>query len=70
MSFIIERLPQPDTVALKKRKQTDLNKEFDIKKHLHQSSSDGLFVSKSTMAGISWEDRLCEIFDQHLLQTS
>jgi len=68
VSFIIERLPMSDIVALKKWKETDLNRVFDIRKHLYLSVGIGWFVLNASSTGFCWQERLCEIFAEHLLK--
>jgi len=65
--FIIERLPMSDIVALKDWRGTDLNKVFDIRKHLYLSVGIGWFVLDMSSTGFCWQERLCEIFSDHLL---
>ncbi|WP_405210564.1 hypothetical protein [Dokdonia sp. Asnod2-E02] len=68
VSFIIERLPMSDIIALKEWKETDLNKVFDIRKHLYLSVGIGWFVLNASSTGFCWQERLCEIFAEHLLE--
>jgi len=68
VSFVIERLPMSDIVALKKWKETDLNRVFDIRKHLYLSVGIGWFVLNASSTGFCWQERLCEIFAEYLLK--
>jgi hypothetical protein len=67
VSFIIERLPMTDIIALKNWRNTDLNKVFEIRRHLYLSVGLGWFVLDASSTGFCWQERLCEIFEQHLI---
>jgi hypothetical protein len=68
VSFIIDRLPMSDIVALKNWEEIDLNKVFDIRKHLYLSVGIGWFVLDMSSTGFCWQKRLCEIFAKELIE--
>lgn len=67
ISYIIDKLPMNDIVALKKWKEIELNQVFDIRKHLYLSVGIGWFVLDSSSTGFCWQERLCDIFAEDLV---
>lgn len=67
ISFVIERLPMTDIIAIKNWRGTDLNQVFEIRRHLYLSVGLGWFVLNASSTGFCWQERLCVIFEQHLL---
>jgi len=68
VSFIIEKLPQNDILALKNWRNVDLNKVEHIRKHLYLSVGLGWFVLNISSTGFIWTERLCEIISDKLLE--
>lgn len=68
VSFIIERLPMEDINALKNWQNSDLNQVFEIRRHLYLSVGLGWFVLNASSTGFCWQERLCQIFEQHLFE--
>lgn len=68
VSFVIERLPMSDIIALKDWKNSDLNKINEIRKHLYLSVGIGWFVLDVSSTGFCWHERLCEIFSDYLIE--
>ena len=68
VSFIIEKLPTTDILALKDWKNIDLNKVEHIRKHLYLSVGLGWFVLDVSSTGFVWTNRLCEIISENLLK--
>ena len=68
VSFIIEKLPTTDILALKGWKNIDLNKVEHIRKHLYLSVGLGWFVLDISSTGFVWTERLCEIISEELLK--
>lgn len=68
VSFIIEKLPTIDILALKDWKNIDLNKVEHIRKHLYLSVGLGWFVLNASSTGFVWTERLCEIISEELLK--
>ncbi|UQD56360.1 hypothetical protein [Flavobacterium sp. K5-23] len=68
VSFIIERLPMSDIIALKNWKNIELNSVYDIRRHLYLSVGLGWFVMNISSTGFCWQERLCEIFDEYLIE--
>ncbi len=68
VSFIIEKLPMSDILALTDWKDTDLNKVENVRKHLYLSVGIGWFVLNVSSTGFIWQDRLCEIFANGLIE--
>ena len=68
VSFVIERLPMTDIIALKNWKEIDLNKVYDIRKQLYLSVGIGWFVLNASSTGFCWQERLCEIFAEKLIE--
>lgn len=68
VSFVIERLPMSDIIALKDWKSSDLNKINVIRKHLYLSVGLGWFVLDMSSTGFCWQERLCEIFADYLFE--
>lgn len=68
VSFIIEKLPTSDILALKGWRNIDLNKVEHIRKHLYLSVGLGWFVLDMSSTGFVWTERLCEIISEELLK--
>jgi hypothetical protein len=68
MSFVIEKLPMSDILALKYWREIDLNKVEHIRKHLYLSVGLGWFVINISSTGFVWTERLCEIFSDNLIE--
>jgi hypothetical protein len=68
VSFIIEKLPTRDILALKGWNNTDLNKVEHVRKHLYLSVGLGWFVLDMSSTGFVWTKRLCEIISEDLLK--
>ncbi len=68
VSFIIEKLPSSDILALKGWKNIDLNKVEHVRKHLYLSVGLGWFVLNMSSTGFIWSERLCEIISEELLK--
>jgi hypothetical protein len=68
ISFIIERLPMSDIIALKNWQNIELNIVEDIRRHLYLSVGIGWFVINMSSTGFCWQERLCEIFEKHLIE--
>ncbi|MEN9909063.1 MAG: hypothetical protein RLZZ540_2212 [Bacteroidota bacterium] len=68
VSFVIERLPMSDIIALKNWRNIDLNRVFEIRRHLYLSVGLGWFVLNISSTGFCWQERLCEIFEKHLIE--
>ena len=68
VSFIIEKLPSSDILALKDWKNIDLNKVEHVRKHLYLSVGLGWFVLNISSTGFVWTERLCEIISEELLK--
>jgi len=68
VSFIIEKLPLSDVLALKDWRKVDLNKVEHIRKHLYLSVGLGWFVLNISSTGFVWTERLCEIISGELLR--
>jgi hypothetical protein len=67
VSFIIEKLPTTDILALKGWRNIDLNKVEHVRKHLYLSVGLGWFVLNISSNGFVWTERLCEIISDDLL---
>lgn len=67
IAFILDRLPLNDFIAIKKWKETDLNDVDNIRKHMYVSVGIGWFVLNASSTGFKWEERLCEIISDYLL---
>lgn len=67
ISFVIEKLPMNDILALKNWKSIELNKVEHVRKHLYLSVGLGWFVLDSSSTGFVWTERLCEIISDELL---
>ncbi|KFF16298.1 hypothetical protein B0A62_05350 [Flavobacterium hydatis] len=67
ISFVIEKLPMSDILALKNWRNIDLNQVEHIRKHLYLSVGLGWFVLNVSSTGFVWTDRLCEIFSDSIL---
>ena len=67
VSFIIEKLPSSDILAIKDWKKIDLNKVEHVRKHLYLSVGLGWFVLDASSTGFVWTERLCEIISEELL---
>lgn len=67
VSFLLERLPLSDLVALKEWRSLDLNRVEHVRRHLYLSVGLGWFVLDASSTGFVWQARLCEIFSDHLL---
>lgn len=67
ISFVIEKLPMDDILALKKWRNIELNHVEHIRKHLYLSVGLGWFVLDMSSTGFVWTERLCEIFSDSLL---
>ena len=68
VSFVIERLPMSDIIALKEWGSNDLNKVNEIRRHLYLSVGIGWFVLDMSSTGFCWQKRLCEIFADNLIE--
>ena len=68
ISFIIERLPMSDIIALKNWQNIELNIVEDIRRHLYLSVGIGWFVINMSSTGFCWQERLCEVFEKHLIE--
>lgn len=68
VSFIIEKLPMSDILALKNWRNIELNKVEHIRKHLYLSVGLGWFVLDMSSTGFVWTERLCEIISEELLK--
>lgn len=68
VSFIIEKLPTSDILAIKGWKNIDLNKVEHVRKHLYLSVGLGWFVLDASSTGFVWTERLCEIISEELLK--
>ena len=68
MSFVIEKLPMSDILALKNWRNIDLNKVEHVRKHLYLSVGLGWFVLDMSSTGFVWTERLCEIFSDNLIE--
>ncbi|MFD2939694.1 hypothetical protein [Flavobacterium notoginsengisoli] len=67
VAFIIERLPMSDIIALKNWRNIELNIVEDIRRHLYLSVGIGWFVINMSSTGFCWQERLCEIFGDYLV---
>ena len=68
VSFIIEKLPMSDILALKNWRNIELNKVEHIRKQLYLSVGLGWFVLGMSSTGFVWTERLCEIISEELLK--
>lgn len=68
VSFVIERLPMSDIIFLKDWKNSDLNRIDEIRKQLYLSVGLGWFVLNISSTGFCWQERLCEIFADNLIE--
>lgn len=68
VSFIIEKLPLSDILALKNWRNVELNKVEHIRKHLYLSVGLGWFVLDMSSTGFVWTERLCGIISEELLK--
>lgn len=68
ISFVIEKLPLNDILALKDWRNIDLNKVDHIRKHLYLTTGIGWFVLNTSSTGFQWTERLCEIISDHLIE--
>ncbi|OUD30832.1 hypothetical protein OC66_05795 [Flavobacterium psychrophilum] len=68
ISFVIEKLPMSDILALKYWRDNDLNKVEHVRKHLYLSVGLGWFVLNASSTGFVWTKRLCEIFSDNLIE--
>jgi hypothetical protein len=67
ISFVIEKLPMNDILAIKNWRNIELNKVEHIRKHLYLSVGLGWFVLDISSTGFVWTERLCEIISNDLL---
>jgi hypothetical protein len=67
VSLVLDRLPMSDVHALKTWRQVALNRVEHIRKHLYLSCGIGWFVVDASSTGFQWQERLCTIFSDHLL---
>jgi len=67
ISFVIEKLPMNDILALKNWRSTELNKVEHVRKHLYLSVGLGWFVLDFSSTGFAWTEKLCEILSDYLL---
>lgn len=67
VSFVIEKLPMNDILALKNWRSTELNEVEHVRKHLYLSFGLGWFVLDFSSTGFIWTERLCEIISDELL---
>lgn len=68
VAFIIEKIPMADIRALKNWRENDLNKVTDIRRQLYLSVGIGWFVLNMSSTGFCWQERICEIFSDYLLE--
>ena len=68
VSFIIEKLPMSDILALKNWRNIELNKVEHIRKQLYLSVGLGWFVLGMSSTGFVWTERLCEIISDELIK--
>jgi hypothetical protein len=68
VSFIIEKLPSSDILAIKSWQEIDLNKVEHVRKQLYLSVGLGWFVLDMSSTGFVWTQRLCEIISEELLK--
>lgn len=69
VSFVIERLPMTDIVALSSWRSVELDHVEHVRKHLYLSAGIGWFVLDASSTGFQWQERLCSIFADILLNT-
>lgn len=67
ISFVIEKLPMNDILAIRNWRNIELNKVEHIRKHLYLSVGLGWFVLDMSSTGFIWTERLCEIMSDNLL---
>lgn len=67
ISFVIEKLPMNDLLALKNWSSIELNKVEHVRKHLYLSVGLGWFVLDLSSTGFVWTERLCQIISDELL---
>lgn len=67
VSFVLERLPLNDVLALKDWKSLALDDVEHIRKHLYLSVGLGWFVIDMSSTGFQWQERLCAIYSEYLL---
>lgn len=67
IAYIIEKLPMSDILALKNWQNTDLNRVEEIRRHLYLSVGLGWFVMNISSTGFCWQERLCQIFEEKLI---
>lgn len=68
LSFVIEKLPMSDILALKHWRENNLNMVEHVRKHLYLSVGLGWFVLNTSSTGFVWTERLCEIFSDKLIE--
>ncbi|MCB1815115.1 MAG: hypothetical protein KDK04_25850 [Candidatus Competibacteraceae bacterium] len=69
VSYIIDNLPFSDIFALKEWNNEDLNNIEHVRKHLYLNVGLGWFVVNASSTGFQWQQSLCTIFSDHLLDT-
>lgn len=67
VSFVLDRLPLSDILALKDWRTLDLDKVEHVRKYLYLSVGLGWFVLNMSSTGFQWQDRLCSILSDHLV---
>ena len=67
VAYIIEKLPMSDIIALKEWRNIELNLVEDVRRHLYLSVGLGWFVLNMSSTGFCWQERLCEIFEERLI---
>lgn len=67
VAYIIEKLPMSDILALKNWQITDLNRVEEIRRHLYLSVGLGWFVMNASSTGFCWQERLCYVFEEKLI---
>lgn len=67
VSFVIDRLPMTDIMALREWRSVDLNHVEHVRKHLYLAAGMGWFVMNTSSTGFNWTERLCVIFADLLL---
>jgi len=67
VSFVIDRLPMTDIMALREWRSTELNDVEHVRRHLYLSAGIGWFVLNASSTGFVWTERLCSIFADLLL---
>ncbi len=67
VSFIVERLPLSDIIAISEWQSVALNAVPHIRKHLYLTVGVGWFVLDISSNGFQWHERLCTIFSNYIL---